>query len=128
MLHAIPDFRGGNAPASLKRDTWSPPYGPTIRTFPGWKRPGLIEASSSRRAHLWLSKFPGWKRPGLIEATFASTVLYYLLTLRSLYRRPEQVEGRRPSIRRAATSVTAMNQAIVRRWDVNYFNYFVIFY
>ena len=35
-------FRGGNAPASLKR------YGAVVvrpELFPGWKRPGLIEAS-----------------------------------------------------------------------------------
>ena len=39
-----------------------------VEVFPGWKRPGLIEAL---REVLWqfvFAVFPGWKRPGLIEA------------------------------------------------------------
>ncbi len=40
-------FRGGNAPASLKR--LRPGYrAGSPRGFPGWKRPGLIEASLRR--------------------------------------------------------------------------------
>ena len=60
-------FRGGNAPASLKRyeipDTIA-----KAAEFPGWKRPGLIEARLLLSTLLLLLPFPGWKRPGLIEA------------------------------------------------------------
>ena len=38
-------------------------------TFPGWKRPGLIEAACATATTIaQRSPFPGWKRPGLIEA------------------------------------------------------------
>ena len=40
--------------------------------FPGWKRPGLIEASAAGRGHSPRTRFPGWKRPGLIEASAIS--------------------------------------------------------
>ena len=36
--------------------------------FPGWKRPGLIEARILPTSVNKPEEFPGWKRPGLIEA------------------------------------------------------------
>ena len=45
---------------------------PNKAIFPGWKRPGLIDAASVRWMTLTWTKFPGWKRPGLIEAASAS--------------------------------------------------------
>ena len=41
------NFRGGNAPASLKQDVVDATryY---LAKFPGWKRPGLIEAEMTR--------------------------------------------------------------------------------
>ena len=69
--------------------------------FPGWKRPGLIEAIIAEFINLrnpyfrggnapaslklaWVGKglkltglFPGWKRPGLIEAKFAKEEQQY---------------------------------------------------
>ena len=60
-------FRGGNAPASLKQVVNA--LQDLVRgEFPGWKRPGLIEASKLREENGLLELFPGWKRPGLIEA------------------------------------------------------------
>ena len=69
------DFRGGNAPASLKLLNAVHPADPTEGViFPGWKRPGLIEASALADTTTTRLRFPGWKRPGLIEAQ-ASSVL-----------------------------------------------------
>ena len=42
-LPALPYFRGGNAPASLKL-LYLVHGGGAYGQFPGWKRPGLIEA------------------------------------------------------------------------------------
>ena len=36
--------------------------------FPGWIRPGLIEATVPEQYIEWWTAFPGWIRPGLIEA------------------------------------------------------------
>ena len=64
----VADFRGGNAPASLKLVRGI--EGARGRyLFPGWKRPGLIEATATTCSTSCTTKlFPGWKRPGLIEA------------------------------------------------------------
>ena len=60
-------FRGGNAPASLKPGC-NGPRKTGIGPFPGWKRPGLIEAVIVAMSETIVIGFPGWKRPGLIEA------------------------------------------------------------
>ena len=44
------NFRGGNAPASLKlNETLHGVF--KLALFPGWKRPGLIEAGVGLRGH-----------------------------------------------------------------------------
>ena len=63
------DFRGGNAPASLKLAVRRPSNREGHAPFPGWQRPGLIEARLPLQdLHCWMPPFPGWQRPGLIEA------------------------------------------------------------
>ena len=45
-----------------------------MTAFPGWKRPGLIEARIDIGRETKKVGFPGWKRPGLIEA--AQTMIW----------------------------------------------------
>ena len=61
------NFRGGNAPASLKRVALFC-SGKGLCAISGVERPGLIEARFPRQSNPAPVSFPGWKRPGLIEA------------------------------------------------------------
>ena len=60
-------FPGWKRPGLIEARCWLYSSVPTW-LFPGWKRPGLIEASLRRAYVHRSSSFPGWKRPGLIEA------------------------------------------------------------
>ncbi len=68
MERGIRAFRGGDAPASLKHDP-IPLVCHVIPSFPGRRRPGLIEAFSVAGIGIHHAiNFPGRRRPGLIEA------------------------------------------------------------
>ena len=69
---SLANFRGGSAPASLKRRGLAG-AGRGLAGFPGWICPGLIEASSCSTRSVRGAGFPGWICPGLIEARSCST-------------------------------------------------------
>ena len=66
-LEADP-FRGLIAPASLKLKEELIAGTAVTPSFPGFNRPGLIEAYNYWNYCFCTSAFPGFNRPGLIEA------------------------------------------------------------